>query len=67
MSETTSAEEKWIVQYKPWDDAPWMCDESFLRCEPAKQYLQANQGRHYAHWRLVHRHTVTTVTEEVIE
>jgi hypothetical protein len=69
MSETTGAEEKWVVQYKPRDVAPWICDETFpfLRFEAAEVYLERQRERRPGvKWRLVHRHTVTTVTEEVV-
>ncbi len=69
MSETTGAEEKWVVQYKPWDDAPWICDEAFppLCFEDAEVYLaRQRERRPNVKWRLVHRVTVTTVTEEVV-
>jgi hypothetical protein len=69
MSETTGAEEKWIVQYRLGDDAPWLCDEAFplLRWEAAKAYFERQRERRPGvKWRLVHRHTVTTVTEEVV-
>ncbi len=69
MSETTRAEEKWLVQYKACDDAPWICDEafSFLRFGDAEVYFERQRERRPGvQWQLVHRHTVTTVTEVVV-
>jgi hypothetical protein len=69
MSETIATEHKWIVQYQPCDDAPWICDDAFpyLRFEAAEVYLERQRERRPGtKWRLVHRVTVTTVTEEVV-
>ena len=69
MYETTRAEEKWVVQYRLGDDAPWICDEAFpfLRFAAAEAYLERQRERRPGvQWRLVHRHTVTTVTEVVV-
>jgi len=69
MSETTRAEEKWLVQYGTCDDALWICDEAFpSRClEDAEAYFERQRERRPGvKWRLVHRVTVTTVTEEVV-
>jgi len=69
MTETTGDEKQWIVQYKPCDDAPWICDEVFplLRFEAAEVYLERQRDRKPGvKWRLVHRHKVTTVTEKVV-
>jgi hypothetical protein len=69
MSETTETEEKWVVQYKPRENFPWMVSGSFGNRERAVEYMD-NQRSHrqnvYA-WRLVHRVTTTTVAEEVVE
>jgi hypothetical protein len=68
MSETTGAEEKWVVQYQRCDDAPWICDDVFpyLRFEGSEAYLERQRERRPGvKWRLLHRVTVTTVTEEV--
>jgi hypothetical protein len=69
MSQTTEARERWVVQYRPCDDAPWIWDEAFpLLCfQDAEAYLQQQRKRRPGvQWRLMRRHTVTTVTEEVV-
>ncbi len=67
MSETQT-EEKWVVQYQPEDDAPWIISGSFGPGDDANGYLERQRERRPGvKWRLVHRVTVTTVTEEVVE
>ena len=64
----TTAETKWVVQYQPEDDAPWIVSGSFVRDDDANGYLSRQRGRRPGvKWRLVHRVTVTTVTEEVVD
>jgi hypothetical protein len=66
---TTQIEEKYIVQYKPRDNFPWMVSGSFSNKGNAAYYLanhKATRPNVFA-WRLVQRVTVTTVTEEVVE
>jgi hypothetical protein len=56
------------VQYQPEDDAPWLLSDSFQLDENANGYLaRQRERRPGVKWRLVHRVTVTTVTEEVVE
>jgi hypothetical protein len=65
---TTQTEEKYIVQYKPRENFPWMVSGSFYNPHNAGKYLdhhRATRPNVFA-WRLVHRVTVTTVTEEVV-
>jgi len=69
MSEAIATEERWLVQYKPCGAAPWICDEAFpvLRFDAAEVYFERKRKqRPGVQWRLVHRVTVTTVTEEVV-
>jgi hypothetical protein len=66
MSETI-ATEKWVLQYAPWGDGTWMCSESFILLADADQCLDRLEIlRPNVQWRIVHRVTVTTVTEEVV-
>jgi hypothetical protein len=68
MSETIATEHRWLVQYQPEDDAPWLLSGSFVLSDNAKGYLSRQRERRPGvKWRLVHRVTVTTVTEEVVE
>lgn len=63
----TTAETKWVVQYQPEDDAPWIISGSFVLDDDANGYLSRQRERRpNVKWRLVHRVTVTTVTEEVV-
>ena len=65
---STATEHKWLVQYQPEDDAPWLLSDSFQLDENANGYLARQRERQPdVKWRLVHRVTVTTVTEEVVE
>jgi hypothetical protein len=65
---STATEHKWLVQYQPEDDAPWLLSESFQFDDNANGYLaRQRERRPNVKWRLVHRVTVTTVTEEVVE
>ena len=65
---STATEHKWLVQYQPEDDAPWLLSDSFQLDENANGYLERQRERRpNVKWRLVHRVTVTTVTEEVVE
>ena len=65
---TTTTETRWVVQYQPEDDAPWIVSGSFVLDANANGYLERQRERRPGvQWRLVHRVTVTTVTEEVVE
>jgi hypothetical protein len=65
---STATEHKWLVQYQPEDDAPWMLSESFQLDANANGYLARQQKRRPGvKWRIVHRVTTTTVSEEVVE
>ena len=64
----TTTETRWVVQYQPEDDAPWIISGSFGLGDDANGYLERQRERRPGvQWRLVHRVTVTTVTEEVVE
>ena len=64
----TDREHRYRVEYQPTDKAPWLLSESFVLSENAKGYLERQRERRpNVKWRLVHRVTVTTVTEEVVE
>ena len=65
---TTATETKWLVQYQPTDEYPWMVSGSFSNEGNAAYYLANHKAtRPNVKWRMVHRVTVTTVTEEVVE
>ena len=65
---STATEHKWLVQYQPEDDFPWLLSESFQLDDNANKYLERQRKRRPGvKWRIVHRVTVTTVTEEVVE
>ncbi len=65
---STATEHKWLVQYQPTDRAPWLLSESFVLGDNANGYLaRQRERRPGVKWRLVHRVTVTTVSEEVVE
>jgi hypothetical protein len=64
----TTTETRWVVQYQPEDDAPWIVSGSFGLSDDANGYLERQRERRPGvQWRMVHRVTVTTVTEEVVE
>jgi hypothetical protein len=64
----TNREHSYRVEYQPEDEAPWMLSESFVAHENANGYLSRQRKRRpNVKWRLVHRVTTTTVTEEVVE
>ena len=64
----TNEEHRYRVEYQPTDEAPWLLSESFVIKENASGYLERQRERRPGvQWRLVHRVTVTTVTEEVVE
>ena len=64
----TIREHACLVQYQPEDHAPWLLSKSFHLDENARSYLERQRGRRpNVKWRIVHRVTVTTVTEEVVE
>ncbi len=67
MSETQT-EEKWVVQYKPRENFPWMVSGSFSNKTRAVEYMDNHKShrQNVFAWRIVHRVTVTTVTEEVV-
>ena len=68
MSETIATEEKWVLQYAPWGPATWLCSDSFtLRGDADRCLDRWEKLRPHVQWRIVHRVTVTTVTEEVVE
>ena len=64
----TDREHRYRVEYQPTDEAPWLLSESFVLSENANGYLaRQRERRPNVKWRLVHRVTVTTVTEEVVK
>jgi len=71
MSERTKTEteERWIVQYKPRENFPWMMTTWFGDRDSAQNYMQIHKRAlpNVFARRVVHRVTVTTVTEEVVE
>jgi hypothetical protein len=68
MTKTIATEEKWVLQYAPWGPATWLCSDSFtLRGDADRCLDRRKKLRPDVQLRLVHRVTVTTVTEEVVE
>jgi hypothetical protein len=68
MMTYTNREHSYRVEYQPEDEAPWMLSESFRLDDNANGYLSRQRERRpEVKWRLLHRVTVTTVTEEVVE
>ena len=64
----TDREHRYRVEYQPTDEAPWLLSGSFVLNQNANGYLERQRERRPGvKWRLVHRVTVTTVTEEVVE
>jgi hypothetical protein len=69
MSQKTMTDNQWIAQCQPHKDEAWMFADCWFDLERAERYVayQRATRRDVHAWRLVHRVTVTTVTEEVVE
>jgi hypothetical protein len=64
----TNEEHRYRVEYQPTYGAPWLLSDSFVLSDNANGYLERQRERRPGvKWRIVHRVTVTTVTEEVVE